>query len=115
MQKELHVLVVDDDRMNAVALRRVHELEGIVTTTVSTAEDALCQLGQRPYHTILTDLHLPRVSGQELARRRRQTRLIALSGDTRGLDRAVHFDLKFRKPCDPDLLIRAISVGHRPG
>ncbi len=114
MPQEIRVLVVDDDAMNAVAIRRLLELEGIEATTVPTAEDALCQLGQRPYHTIVTDLRLPGASGQELARRLRQTYLIALSGDLPGLARSMYFDRTLRKPCDPEVLLRAIIEGSTP-
>src|SRR5256885_1158223 len=104
-----HVLIVEDDLMGALALRRLLELCDIRVDMVSTVEAALGALGRQPYDAIVCDLLLDGgVSGLELARRLRRTRLVAISGHSVGIDKAQLFDVRLRKPCDPDLLLQAI-------
>ncbi len=60
------VLVVEDDD----SLRRVTQLHleklGFSTSATASAEEALRILGESPYDVLLTDLHLPGMSGVEL-------------------------------------------------
>src|ERR1035438_9102367 len=63
------VLVVEDDD----SLRRVTQLHleklGFPTTAAPDAEEALGILGVSPYDVLLTDLHLPGMSGVDLLKR----------------------------------------------
>jgi DNA-binding NtrC family response regulator len=63
------VLVVEDDD----SLRRVTELHleklGFSTTATADAEQALQILEKSPYDVVLTDLHLPGMSGMDLLKR----------------------------------------------
>jgi len=63
------VLVVEDDD----SLRRVTELHlnklGFTTSATATAEQALGMLEELPYDVLLTDLHLPGMSGVDLLKR----------------------------------------------
>jgi DNA-binding NtrC family response regulator len=63
------VLVVEDDE----SLRRVTQLHldklGFTTSTTATAEQALRMLEELPYDVLLTDLHLPGMSGVDLLKR----------------------------------------------
>ena len=60
------VLVVEDDE----SLRRVTQLHldklGFATSATETAEQALRMLEESPYDVLLTDLHLPGMSGVDL-------------------------------------------------
>ena len=63
------VLVVEDDD----SLRRVTQLHldklGFSTSATVDAEEALRIMGESPYDILLTDLHLPGMSGMDLLRR----------------------------------------------
>src|SRR5271168_2466221 len=63
------VLVVEDDD----SLRRVTQMHlekfGFATTTTTNAEQALRSLEQAPSDVVLTDLHLPGMSGLDLLKR----------------------------------------------
>ncbi|MCX6632419.1 MAG: sigma-54 dependent transcriptional regulator [Candidatus Solibacter sp.] len=63
------VLVVEDDD----SLRRVTQLHleklGFSTTATATAEEALRIMGKSPYDVLLTDLHLPGLSGIDLLKK----------------------------------------------
>jgi DNA-binding NtrC family response regulator len=63
------VLVVEDDD----SLRRVTQMHlekfGFTTGTTADAEQALWTLSQSPYDVVLTDLHLPGMSGLDLLKR----------------------------------------------
>jgi two-component system NtrC family response regulator len=63
------VLVVEDDD----SLRRVTQLHleklGFSTTATVSAEEALRIMGESPYDVLLTDLHLPGMSGIDLLKR----------------------------------------------
>jgi len=60
------VLVVEDDE----SLRRVTQLRlnklGFTTSATATAEEALLMMQEMPYDVLLTDLHLPGMSGVDL-------------------------------------------------
>ena len=63
------VLIVEDDE----SLRRVTQLHldklGFATSATETAEQALRMLEESPYDVLLTDLHLPGMSGVDLLKR----------------------------------------------
>ena len=63
------LLVVEDDE----SLRRVTQLHldklGFTTSATATAEEALRMLEELPYDVLLTDLHLPGMSGVDLLKR----------------------------------------------
>jgi DNA-binding response OmpR family regulator len=109
------VLLVEDDRHGALAMHAFLAMDGMTVDVVSTLQEALSALGQVAYDAVVTDLHLPGVgSGQDLANRLRGTRLILLSADTSGIERATGFDAVLRKPCSPGALVRAIVGAAAP-
>ena len=63
------VLVVEDDD----SLRRVTQLHlnklGFITAATANAEEALRVMAESPYEILLTDLHLPGMSGMDLLKR----------------------------------------------
>ncbi len=61
-----NVLVVDDDPVIREQLARLYTLSGYTVVTVSTAEEALSQLGQGMIDFVITDIKLPGMSGGEL-------------------------------------------------
>jgi two-component system, chemotaxis family, chemotaxis protein CheY len=65
------VLIVDDSATTRGLIRRALQLSGLPVGEFYEAghgKDALAQLALRPVDLILTDLHMPEMSGVELAR-----------------------------------------------
>lgn len=74
--REYRILIVDDQRDVARVLRASLELldHGYVITDVPSAEEATLELSSRPFDMIITDYHLPGMTGTEfLARVRKRT------------------------------------------
>src|SRR4051812_10001773 len=73
--KPHRVLIVDDEVACAATLELALEvLPGVVSMRVLTAEGALEALGRFPVAAVITDIHLPAMSGLELIQRVHQTR-----------------------------------------
>ena len=67
-----HVLMVDDEPSTLELVRLILEEEGYRVTTAETGEIALEKFTAEPTHVVITDLHLPGISGEELIPRLRQ-------------------------------------------
>src|ERR1700677_102528 len=63
------VLVVDDEESQRTALASMIALWGYSVETAADGQEALDKLAAFPAHVIITDLYMPKVSGQELLRR----------------------------------------------
>ncbi len=63
------VLVVDDEESQRTALASMIGLWGYTVETASDGQDALEKLANFPAHVMVTDLNMPRMTGQELLRR----------------------------------------------
>lgn len=79
------VLVVDDDRDGAAMLRELLELEGCRAAAVFDGASAIQACASHFWELMLIDLHMPDMSGVELARHIGKAispvpRMIALSG-----------------------------------
>src|SRR5688500_16657824 len=61
-----NVVVVDDDRFIRTVLADALQENGFSVTTYATAEEAIEALAREPADVLVTDLHLPRMSGFEL-------------------------------------------------
>lgn len=91
-QRKRKVLVVDDEAMIRVAVRRALERRGWEVDEAADGEEALLRLdvGGRPgdYDAVVTDLRMPGVSGIELCHRLEAEhpelarRLVVITGDT---------------------------------
>ncbi len=67
----MHLLLVEDERRLATAVRRVLEEEGHIVDWVEDGADALAQGQTEPYDLILLDVMLPTMNGYDVARRLR--------------------------------------------
>ena len=67
----MHLLLVEDERRLASAVRRVLEEEGHVVDWLEDGEDALIQAQTEEYDLILMDVMLPTMNGYEITRRLR--------------------------------------------
>lgn len=76
------ILVVDDEAVIRDFLREV--LEDFSVTTVSDGDDAIAAMSRSPFDLVITDLRMPRVSGEEVVRdaktRYPQMPVIVISG-----------------------------------
>ncbi|MBN3767713.1 PAS domain S-box protein [Burkholderia sp. Ac-20365] len=116
--RELHILVVEDDRDARDALCELLGLLGHSWEAVANAEAALQRLQVQPFDVLLTDLTLPGMSGLDLARAasamRAARRVVFSSGyDTPLRDAALPFAwTALRKPYSFDQLKEALDARH---
>lgn len=104
----LSVLIVEDNQDLAATYHTLLERQGHQVTTVHTGTAALTATETRLFDVVLCDLGLPDIDGYTVARRVRarpggeRPRMIAVSGFSRGTDRALSraagFDAHLTKP-----------------
>ncbi|ANN73421.1 response regulator [Bordetella bronchialis] len=114
--KNLQILIVDDNEMASELLSEFVELLGYRCQTTATAGEALTACETRRPDVVITDIVLPDLDGYELASRLRakfdkQLRIIALSGLPRNNERteAASFDAWLEKPLDLSVLERLLG------
>jgi DNA-binding response OmpR family regulator len=73
IERASHVLVVGDDPLSTLMLRRLLQGQGYKVTTAKLARSALEPLDQKAYDLILLDIMMPEMSGLDLCRRIRET------------------------------------------
>ncbi len=121
----LQVLIAEDHEINRRVFKLLLEPLGAEITFALDGEVALSDLMARPYDIVLTDLHMPRVSGLELAQRvraapgpNRTTPILAVSGSSTAADvqamRAVGINGHVPKPIEAELLFAAITSALAP-
>jgi CheY-like chemotaxis protein len=66
------ILITDDDTAFRDTVRGILEPRGFRTLTASSGEETLRIVSSEPVHLLLLDMHMPRLSGLETARRIRQ-------------------------------------------
>ncbi|MCS6914441.1 MAG: response regulator [Myxococcales bacterium] len=112
------VLIVEDDPEGANAMRLYLQFRGHEVAVAGSGEEAMQFLESLQdgsgYDIIITDLQLPGIRGDELARRLLarcaiSPKLIALSGEP-SQQEAAPFHLRLRKPCKPRALVDAIDT-----
>ena len=112
------ILLVEDEEQVRQLGRRVLEREGYTVLTATDAESAAALADRHPghIHLLITDVHLPRVSGRELAARlgihRPAIKVLYVSGTADG-SLARHRMLEpgtafLEKPFSLDRLLRAV-------
>ncbi|MGE5185891.1 MAG: response regulator, partial [Acidobacteriota bacterium] len=75
MTERLRLLVIDDDLVDRLAIRRAVEQSGVGADLdeASDADEARARVAQREYACLLLDQDLPGISGIELAKQLRQS------------------------------------------
>jgi CheY-like chemotaxis protein len=63
------VLVVDDDELQLVFLKRSLEKEGLDVTSTNSGSMAVTQLSQQPFELVILDCQMPLMDGFEVAKR----------------------------------------------
>ena len=114
------ILVADDNRDSADSMAAMLRLMGFETAVAYDGEEALRVASTLRPHAAILDIGMPRLSGDEVARRLRASDgsrdmfLIALSGwgrdDDRRRTRAAGFDHHLVKPLDIDALVELLAA-----
>ncbi|HEX4157525.1 MAG TPA: ATP-binding protein [Rhizomicrobium sp.] len=88
--RQLHILLAEDNPVNALLTRELLQRRGYRVTQVISGEDAIAALAQSHYDILFTDIHMPGMDGIEAARRirsaeasggRTPTPIVALTAD----------------------------------
>ena len=64
----MRVLLVDDEPLQRLLLMRALEPLGVEVSEARNGREALDLFKEKPYHLVLTDLHMPLMDGLELTR-----------------------------------------------
>ena len=118
--KQVHILVAEDEPINAYLVEEMLEAGGYTSTVVTDGRAVLEMLDKEPFDLILMDGRMPDMSGLEVTRRIRQlpdarasTPIIALTADAMSGDRqrflAGGMDDYVSKPIDHAVLFDAIG------
>jgi PAS domain S-box-containing protein len=124
----LRILLVEDDVVNQIAMRRLLEREGFDVQVEGSGEAGLARLGRENFDLVLMDIQLPAMSGVEATRAIRNGQAgqdrkgipiiavtaYAMSGDRERLLEAGVDDYA-AKPLDVQLLLETIARVARPG
>ena len=119
-RRSLRVLVVDDDRDSALSLMMLLRDEGHDVRAVYTGRAVMGAVLDFDPDALVLDIHLPDLSGWEVARHLRQRRgrdrpfVIGVSGEYKqGADRIlaqiIGFDHYVLKPYDPGTLLALLD------
>jgi DNA-binding response OmpR family regulator len=119
----LRVLVAEDDRDTVVTLTMLLRDEGYKVESVSSGRRVMGAVLDFDPDVVILDIHLPELSGWEVARTirnargRRQPLLIGISGEYKqGADKILAeilgFDHYLLKPYEPDALLGLLRRRH---
>ena len=108
-----HILLVDDEPSLLAAVSRFLTVSGFHVQCASSGADALSRFAKGAWDVVVTDLMMPGMKGDELARHLRAIDpaipIILATGFVKpDCDSAV-FDKVLSKPFDADTLLRAIE------
>jgi len=111
-------LIVDDDELVRKFVERVLQTTGYDTATAADGPEALAAAANRPFDILITDLMMPQMNGDELARRIRadapETKVLYLTGFSDRLFKekvTLWADEAFLdKPCSAKGLLEAVSL-----
>ncbi len=113
-----HILIVDDEDFVVFPLKKMLERQGYAVTALTSSPDALELFTENPgrYDLVITDLTMPHLNGEQLAREmiriRQDLRIILMTGysDLRDTERIQKSGVKafVAKPCRKEDLIKTV-------
>jgi CheY-like chemotaxis protein len=117
-RRPLSVLIVDDEEVVRTFVQRVLREAGYETVTASDGPEAIDAVRRMEPDLLLTDVHMPQMSGDELARQLRQTRpglkVLYLTGFSDQLfqEKSTLWqdEAYLDKPCSVLALLQAVSL-----
>jgi DNA-binding response OmpR family regulator len=125
LPRALRVLIAEDDRDTALTLMMILRDEGHEVRAVHSGRSVMGAVIDFGPHAVILDLHLPDISGWQIAstiraRRAKPPLLIAITGYfTKGADRILSqltgFDHYVVKPCEPKELLKLLEPLRLPG
>jgi len=123
--KGVRVLVVEDDDVSRLLIREMLATAEVEIVEAADGEAGLTAAGIQPFDVVLVDVHLPGISGYDLAARLRSRSgaksppIVAMTGDARvpNADQRSTIDEIIRKPFSADRLrvVLARSLGAATG
>lgn len=69
MSNKTHILIIDDEKNYLLVLQTLLEDEGYAVTAINDPETALAFLGESEVDVVVTDMKMPKVTGEEVLRR----------------------------------------------
>jgi CheY-like chemotaxis protein len=117
MVKELHILVVEDNKSNQVVTKKIIERKSYICSIVESGYEALNLLTTESFDLILMDINMPNMDGYETSKRIRaagiETPIIALTAYQRSEVEAQAKDCGISdviiKPFSPEILYEMIE------
>ncbi len=115
LNKNLKVLIADDDSINLMILKKHFAEQTEKCTLVSSAEEALDKAKEDTYDVIISDINMAEKTGIELAYdlKDEPVKVFLLTGDFMAKDHKVYQDRvierAFLKPVNPNELFAAIN------
>jgi CheY-like chemotaxis protein len=118
VRRPLSVLIVDDEEIVRTFVQRVLREAGYETVTASDGPEAIDAVQRMEPDLLLTDVNMPEMSGDELARRLRHTRpglkVLYLTGFSDQLFKEKSTlwedEAYLDKPCSVPALLQAVSL-----
>jgi len=104
------ILVVEDHKDTAFAIRTLLQLEGYDVDEAASGEQALDKLAGGTFDLVILDLILPDISGYDVARvlREKRQRVPIIAVSARDTVDASQFDDCVPKPFDTDVLLERV-------
>ncbi|MBO4313211.1 MAG: sigma-54-dependent Fis family transcriptional regulator [Desulfovibrio sp.] len=69
MSEKAHILIIDDEKNYLLVLQTLLEDEGYAVTPINDPETALAFLNESEVDVVVTDMKMPKISGQEVLQR----------------------------------------------
>lgn len=116
---DLRLLIVDDNPINILLMKQL--FKGVKNTqTINNGQDALSLMQEQPFDLVITDIHMPGISGIQLLEkikadeRLKTTKVVAISADmstlkyTEETQTEAFFDGFIEKPFTEDEIVKTL-------
>ncbi|GAB5489989.1 MAG: hypothetical protein Phog2KO_02040 [Phototrophicaceae bacterium] len=119
MSSEKRILYIDDNRDHLMIVQAMLQREGYVCDTFHNAEEGMQAALTKPYHLILLDIQMPKISGIEILEKLKTRKeevgfnIIAVTADSSVFSKKnpfmLGFDAHLSKPILPKNLSRMVE------